>query len=91
VQEANARQLVTRARARVSGERRVSCSPTQRGRLRDAFVTASRTGDLAILERLFASELPLRPSLSQVSPPVGHFGARVGTSHAYTRSELNHG
>jgi RNA polymerase sigma factor (sigma-70 family) len=74
VQEANARQLVTRARARVSGERRVSGSPMEQRRLRDAFVAASRTGDLVILERLFASELPLCPSLSQVSAPVGHFG-----------------
>jgi RNA polymerase sigma-70 factor (ECF subfamily) len=54
VEEANARQLVTRARERVSGGRRAPVSPMEQRRLLNAFVAASRTGDLARLERLFA-------------------------------------
>jgi RNA polymerase sigma-70 factor (ECF subfamily) len=56
VKEANARQLVTRARERVTGERRASASPAERRRLFNAFVAAARTGDLASLESVLASE-----------------------------------
>ena len=56
VEEANARQLVTRARERVSGGRRASVCPAEHRRLLYAFVTAARTGDLARLESLFASD-----------------------------------
>jgi len=56
VEEANARQLVTRARTHVSGGRSAPASPAEQRRLRRAFVTAARTGDLERLERLFASE-----------------------------------
>jgi len=53
--EANARQLVTRARKHVSasGDRRARVSGIEQGRLLNAFVAASRTGDLARLENLF--------------------------------------
>ena len=53
--EANARQLVTRARKHVSasGDRRARVSGVEQGRLLNAFVAASRTGDLARLENLF--------------------------------------
>jgi RNA polymerase sigma factor (sigma-70 family) len=57
IEEANARQLVTRARERVSSGRRAPASPTEQRRLLMAFVTAARTGDLADLERLFASDV----------------------------------
>jgi len=53
--EANARQLVTRARLRLCGEH---CRPVGAGehqRLLDAFVAAARTGDLARLEQLLAA------------------------------------
>jgi RNA polymerase sigma factor (sigma-70 family) len=53
VEEANARQLVSRARERVSGARRAPVSATAHRRLHTAFVAAARTGDLARLERLF--------------------------------------
>jgi RNA polymerase sigma-70 factor (ECF subfamily) len=53
--EANARQIVTRARERVSGERRATASPAEQRCLLDSFVAAARTGDLAGLERLLAS------------------------------------
>jgi len=55
VEEANARQLVTRAREHVSSGRRAPASPAERRRLLNAFVAAARTGDLARLESLFAS------------------------------------
>jgi RNA polymerase sigma-70 factor (ECF subfamily) len=59
VTEANARQLVSRARERVTDERRTPApaSRIKRRRLVNAFVAASRTGDLARLENLFASEV----------------------------------
>lgn len=60
VQEANARQLVTRARERVSGERRAPVSPAEQRRLLTTFVTAAHTGDLARLERLFAADVVSR-------------------------------
>jgi RNA polymerase sigma-70 factor (ECF subfamily) len=62
VEEANARQLVTRARERVSGGRRAPVSPTEPHRLLEAFVAAARAGDFTSLESLFVSDL--------VSPPV---------------------
>jgi RNA polymerase sigma-70 factor, ECF subfamily len=55
VGEANARQLVTRARKRVSGDRRARVSRKEQQGLFDAFVAAARTGDLARLERVFTS------------------------------------
>jgi RNA polymerase sigma-70 factor (ECF subfamily) len=61
VEEANARQLVTRAREHVSGERRRPVSPAEQRRLLTAFVAAARTGDLARLERLFASDVVSTP------------------------------
>jgi RNA polymerase sigma-70 factor, ECF subfamily len=57
VTEANARQLVTRARERVSGERRARVSPVKQRRLLNALVAASKTGDLSRLENLFASDV----------------------------------
>lgn len=54
--EANARQLLVRARARLSSERRVPVSRGEHRRLLDALTTASRTGDLAPLEQLLAGE-----------------------------------
>lgn len=58
VQEANARQLVTRARARVTRDGRKTASASDRRLLRDAFLAASRGGDLSRLERLFAGVGP---------------------------------
>jgi RNA polymerase sigma-70 factor, ECF subfamily len=50
--EANARQIVTRARRRLSGEPRRPVGAAEQERLVDVFVTAARAGDLATLERL---------------------------------------
>jgi RNA polymerase sigma-70 factor (ECF subfamily) len=56
VEEANARQIVTRARGHVCGERCAPVRPAEQRRLLDAFVAAARTGDLARLETLFTAD-----------------------------------
>jgi RNA polymerase sigma-70 factor (ECF subfamily) len=55
--EANARQLVSRARKHVAENRREPVTATEHRRLLDAFVRAARTGDLAGLERLLAEDV----------------------------------
>jgi RNA polymerase sigma-70 factor, ECF subfamily len=54
--EANARQLVTRARRRIAGDARWTVDDVELARLVDAFIGAARTGDLAGLEHLLAEE-----------------------------------
>jgi RNA polymerase sigma-70 factor (ECF subfamily) len=56
LEEANARQVVTRARQHVANGRRVPASSTEHRRLLDAFIAAARDGDAAGLERLLSSE-----------------------------------
>jgi RNA polymerase sigma-70 factor (ECF subfamily) len=55
VEEANVRQLVTRARQHVTDGRRARVSNAEQRRLLHAFIAAAQTGDLAELERLFAA------------------------------------
>lgn len=55
--EANARQLLVRARARLGSERRRRCSRSAHRRLVAAFRTASETGDLERLEQLLTDEV----------------------------------
>ena len=55
--EANARQLVTRARMRLAGDRRRHIGAGERRRFVDAFVDAAQTGDLTTLERLLAADV----------------------------------
>ncbi len=55
--EANARQVVRRARARLSSRRRRTGSAHAVQRLLDAFVLAEHTGDLGPLERMFADDI----------------------------------
>ena len=52
--EANARQLVTRARRRLGEGRLRPVGATEHQRLLDAFVAAARSGELATLEQLLA-------------------------------------
>jgi hypothetical protein len=51
------RQLVSRARKRVTGERRTPVSKAEQRRLLTAFVAAARAGDLTTLEELFAEDV----------------------------------
>jgi RNA polymerase sigma-70 factor (TIGR02957 family) len=55
--EANVRQLVSRARKHIAGGRRASVSPEKQRRLLEAFVTAAQGGDLAALEGLLAEDV----------------------------------
>lgn len=57
VGEANARQLVSRARKHVDDERRVHVGPAERSRLLHAFLAAARAGDIAALENLFVEDI----------------------------------
>ncbi|MGW4928340.1 RNA polymerase sigma-70 factor [Agromyces sp. NPDC004153] len=57
VSEAAARQLVSRARKHLAGERRRDVSASEQRRLLTAFVSAAQTGDLEQLERLFAEDV----------------------------------
>ena len=50
LEEANARQVVTRARRRVAIGRRMPASPTEQRRLLDAFIAAAKSGNIAGLE-----------------------------------------
>jgi RNA polymerase sigma-70 factor (ECF subfamily) len=58
--EANARQLVTRARRGLHGARPRPVDAMQERRLLGAFALAAGTGDLAKLERLLVADVPSR-------------------------------
>ena len=55
LEEANARQLVTRARQHLANGRRIPASSTEQRFFFDAFIAAAQNGDIARLEGLFAS------------------------------------
>jgi RNA polymerase sigma-70 factor (ECF subfamily) len=57
VSEANARQLVSRARKHLAAERRESVDPAQQRQLLTMFLNAAADGDMAGLERLFAKDV----------------------------------
>jgi RNA polymerase sigma-70 factor (ECF subfamily) len=57
IEEANARQLVTRARKHVSEGRRTSADSAEQRKLLAAFLEAARKGDMAALEGLFAEDV----------------------------------
>ena len=51
------RQLVSRARKHVAGERRVPAPANAQRELLTTFITAAKSGDLSALERLFAADV----------------------------------
>jgi RNA polymerase sigma-70 factor (ECF subfamily) len=55
--EANARQVVTRARQHIAGGRTTATSSTEQERLLETFIAAAQDGDVASLEHLFASDV----------------------------------
>ncbi|MGH3390308.1 MAG: RNA polymerase sigma-70 factor [Actinomadura sp.] len=57
VSEANARQLVSRARKRIAAERRKPVSSAEHRRLLKAFLAAARSGNLVALEALLAADV----------------------------------
>jgi RNA polymerase sigma-70 factor (ECF subfamily) len=60
IEEANARQVVTRARQHVANRRNTHASATTRSRLLDSFIAAAQRGDVAALECVLASEVVSR-------------------------------
>ena len=57
MQEANIRQLVSRARKHIADGRRTTVSPDEQRRLLEAFVAAAQKGDMGALERLLAEDV----------------------------------
>lgn len=57
LEEANTRQLVTRARQHIADGRPAPVSSGEQRRLLEAFIAAAQKGDLAVLEGLFASDV----------------------------------
>jgi RNA polymerase sigma-70 factor (TIGR02957 family) len=57
LKEPAVRQLVSRARKRVTGERRAPVSPDAQRELLTSFIAAARVGDMSALERLFAADV----------------------------------
>jgi RNA polymerase sigma-70 factor (ECF subfamily) len=55
--EANARQVVTRARQHIASGRTSATSSTELQRLLEAFIAAAQHGDVASLEHFFASDV----------------------------------
>ena len=55
--EVNARQLLTRARRRLTGDRCRPVRTAEQESLLDAFVAAAQTGDIATLEQLLAAHI----------------------------------
>lgn len=69
LQEANARQLVSRARQHLSGSRRMPVSAGDHNRLIAVFIDAARYGDVTLLERLLLSAVS-RPVFQGTSCPA---------------------
>jgi RNA polymerase sigma factor (sigma-70 family) len=60
VEEANARQIVTRARRHLKDGRQARVSGAEQERLLKAFIAAAQGGDVAELERVFAADVVSR-------------------------------
>ena len=56
-EEANVRQLVSRARKHIEDGRRASVSANEQRRFLEAFIAAAQKGDMAALEGLFAEDV----------------------------------
>lgn len=57
MEEANVRQLVSRARKHIADGRRASVSLNEQRRFLEAFIAAAQKGDMAALEGLFAEDV----------------------------------
>jgi RNA polymerase sigma factor (sigma-70 family) len=79
IEVANARQVVTRARQRITNGRTVPASSTEHRRLLDSFIAAARHGDAAAF------------ALSQFTASLGHSGRRPATLNPVNREkDINH-
>jgi RNA polymerase sigma-70 factor (TIGR02957 family) len=57
MEEANVRQLVSRARKHIADSRRMSVGPSEQRRFLEAFIAAAQKGDMIALEGLFAEDV----------------------------------
>lgn len=57
ITEANARQLVSRARKHLAGQRRETVDPDRARHLLSAFIDAAMNGEMEALEKLFAEDI----------------------------------
>ena len=57
MEEANVRQLVSRARKHIEDGRRTSVSSNEQRRFLEAFIAAAQKGDMTALERLFVEDV----------------------------------
>jgi DNA-directed RNA polymerase specialized sigma24 family protein len=57
MEEANVRQLVSRARKHIADGRRTSVSSNEQRRFLEAFIAAAQKGDMTALEGLFAEDV----------------------------------
>ena len=57
MQEANTRQLVSRARKHIADKRRAPANSGEQRRLLEAFIAAARQGNMAALEEFFAEDV----------------------------------
>lgn len=57
LEEANARQLVSRARKHIADNRRIAVDSDEQRRLLEAFIGAAQKGDMSTLESLFAADV----------------------------------
>jgi RNA polymerase sigma-70 factor (ECF subfamily) len=82
LEEANARQVVTRARQHVADGRRWPASLFEQQRLLEAFVAAARDGDVSGLEGLFARHVGSIPA-SDASGPEPFALSQLGSSSGH--------
>jgi RNA polymerase sigma-70 factor (ECF subfamily) len=82
LEEANARQAVTRARRHVARGRKASVTPTEGPRLLDAFIAAAASGQLSGLETMLrdACRRSSRPGVSR-GGRAGMIGGQVVARH----------
>jgi RNA polymerase sigma-70 factor, ECF subfamily len=78
MEEANTRQLVSRARKHIAGRRRTPVSSGEQRRLLDAFIAAAERGDMAALEGLFAEDVVSRSAVGLSAPRGSEFVAASG-------------
>jgi RNA polymerase sigma factor (sigma-70 family) len=94
LEEANARQVVTRARQHVASAQRIPASAIEQERLLEAFI-AAKDGDVAGLEGLFASDVVSNPDKGRLVRgarlPVAGSGCVAQFIGADRRTEPMHG
>jgi hypothetical protein len=82
LEEANARQVVTRARQHVAGRRKLPANSTERRRLLAAFIAAAQHGDVASLEATLCSGCGVMSTRRRLPIPIADRGSRHARKHA---------